>query len=67
MVIVTFAVICWGKIWPIHLFGFVLKLDILTKLGPIIVSTVVRQFCNVIVLIASVVVNHFLFYESEES
>ena len=28
MVIVTFAIDCWGKTRPIHLSGFVLKLDI---------------------------------------
>ena len=28
IVIVTFAINCWGEMRPIHLLGFVLKLDI---------------------------------------
>eukprot|EP00956_Cyclotella_meneghiniana_P009867 scaffold13641_cov42-Cyclotella_meneghiniana.AAC.11 len=47
--LVTFAIIdCWGEMRPLHLLGFVLKLDIDEVLG-LFVVTVVRRFCDVIV------------------
>ena len=43
----VFEIDCWGKMRSVHLLGFVLKLNICNV--TLVVVTLVRQFCDIIV------------------